>query len=220
MMRTHKTPLIVEVCTAEGLLAKFVKNNVILEEIQKSLDAYLETKRLAFARFYFLADEELLEILSQTRNPHTVQNHLRKCFDNMDRIIFTDEPESKNIIGMISSDKEEVPFSGTVVAEGNVEHWLTGIEEMMVKTLYDITKRAYELYPENALKRREWLFEQDLPAQPILTVDQIMWTFCSTEAIMKIQSGANKNGLKDYLEFIKLQISDMVEIVRGELNGW
>jgi hypothetical protein len=47
-----------------------------------------------------------------------------------------------------------------------------------------------------------------------------MWTFCSTEAIMKIQNGTNKNGLKDYLEFIKLQINDMVEIVRGELNGW
>jgi hypothetical protein len=33
MLRTHKTPLIIEVCTAEGLLQKFVKNNAILEEI-------------------------------------------------------------------------------------------------------------------------------------------------------------------------------------------
>jgi dynein heavy chain len=89
----------------------------------------------------------------------------------MDKIIFTEEPDSNTIIGMISGEKEEVPFSGAVIAEGNVEHWLTGIEEMMVKTLYDITKRAYDVYPENALKRREWLFEQELPAQPILTVD-------------------------------------------------
>ena len=218
MMRTHKTPLIVEICTTEGLLQKFVKNNQTLDEIQKSLDAYLETKRLAFARFYFLADEELLEILSQTRNPHTVQVHLRKCFDNMDKIIFTDEPGSKTIVGMISGEQEKVPFSGNVMAEGNVEHWLTSIEDMMIKTLYDETKRAKEIYPDNALKRRNWFFEQKLPAQPKLTVDQIMWTYCSTEAVLKVENGENRNGVKDYYEFMLMQIGDMVEIVRGDLD--
>ena len=33
MMRTHKTQLIVELCTTEGLLTKFQKNNAILEEV-------------------------------------------------------------------------------------------------------------------------------------------------------------------------------------------
>jgi dynein heavy chain len=60
----------------DGLLANLNGMNVVLEQIQKSLDMYLETKRQVFPRFYFVSNDDLLEILGQSRNPQAVQVRL------------------------------------------------------------------------------------------------------------------------------------------------
>jgi len=83
---------------------------------------------------------------------------MNKCFDAIKKIMFTEEKNSKEIVGMVSPEGEIVKFSSSVHATGQVEHWLGRIEYMMAQSLYDITRNAIKIYPENALLRDEWLF--------------------------------------------------------------
>jgi len=214
MRKTHDNPNVINAACAQGVLETLAECNKLLEEVQKSLEEYLETKRVAFPRFYFLSNDELLEILSQTRDPKAVQPHLRKCFDNIMQLVFTADSEENEITGMVSAEKEVVPFSSPVFGKGNVENWLLDIEAMMRQTLYDSTKGCLQAYGEE--KREQWFFEW--PAQMVLTVEQIIWTSAVEEALEGIRGGTNKNAMQDFRAFSVAQLDRMVALVRGQLT--
>lgn len=71
-----------------NLAAAIQKRFVIMEGVNKELSAYLQAKRMSFSRFFFLADEELLQILAQTKNVEMVQDHIQKCFEGIKSLTF------------------------------------------------------------------------------------------------------------------------------------
>ncbi len=59
-----------------------------MDEVQKSLSEYLESKRSDFPRFYFLSDDELIEIISKTQDPTLIIKYINKCFEGISSITF------------------------------------------------------------------------------------------------------------------------------------
>ena len=90
----------------------FLLNSIFKGFIIFPSQDYLETKRLVFARFYFLSNDELLDILANSKNATHIQRYLPKCFFNVFQLKFDSSQRSPlPIHGMISEEGEYVEFN-------------------------------------------------------------------------------------------------------------
>ncbi|KAM6121199.1 LOW QUALITY PROTEIN: dynein axonemal heavy chain 12 [Pterocles gutturalis] len=204
-----KDPKVLVATSVVGLLEKLQNSNELLDKIMKGLNAYLEKKRLFFPRFFFLSNDEMLEILSETKDPLKVQPHLMKCFEGIAKLHFLPNLDIK---AMYSSEGEHVELISTIStseARGAVEKWLIQVEDIMLKTIRDVIDRSRMAYLET--ERKRWVLEW--PGQVVLCVSQMFWT---SEVHEVLCSGPK--GLEDYYDKLQLQLNDIVELVRGKLS--
>ena len=94
---------------------------------------YLERKRDRFARYYFLSNDELLEILSKTKDPSAVQPFLKTVFEAINKLDITAE---KKFLAMFSAEEERVEFIKPIdPVNKNVEDWMGEVEDNMISSI-------------------------------------------------------------------------------------
>ncbi|XP_030057583.1 dynein axonemal heavy chain 11 [Microcaecilia unicolor] len=217
MFETAETKNVLEATNRPNLYEKLETLQQRLFLCEKALAEYLETKRLAFPRFYFISSADLLDILSKGTHPEKVTRHLVKLFDNIADLRFQEnsqEETTKVALGMYSKEKEYVPFQANFRCFGQVERWLKGLEEAMCETVRHHISEAVATYEEK--NREHWIF--DYPAQVALTGSQIWWTTDVGIAFERLEEGF-ESALKDYNKKQIAQLNTLITMLLGELTA-
>jgi dynein heavy chain len=211
MRSTSERPDALEAATRPSLLADLRSWNERLERLQKDLEEYLDRKRKLFGRFFFLSNEELLTILSNSQKPDSIQPHLRNMFENIYLIKFSsDKPE--DVEEMISIEGEAVNLGKNLKARGNVEEWLGNLDISMQKSIKREMKNGYIKFATKA--RKSWVLKH--PAQIVSTISMVMWSFSTEEAIANYE--ANNDAVYEWYDACVSNLNELTTVVRSKLT--
>lgn len=212
-----RNPIAKRSCLVDGLITIINNMDNGLETIQKSLDQYLETKRMVFPRFYFVSDDDLLEILGQSKDPMAVQKHVKKCFEGIKSLKMNPPAgpiRTFEAVLMHSPDGESAPFAENVPIEGAVEVWLLLVERMMRRGINKLLKESIIGFKGG--KKEKWV--KDTIGQLLITTGSIMWTTDCTKALIAI-AGGSKGALKQQKKKQVSYLAKLTAVIRGPLSS-
>ncbi|ALC45571.1 CG41497 [Drosophila busckii] len=202
----------------EDVLATLLELQQRLAVCEKALNDYLETKRLAFPRFYFISSADLLDILSNGNNPQVINRHLIKLFDSILRLQY--ETNTTHALGMHSKENDEyVAFASSleqypyIDCSGRVELWLRAIIQQMRSTLHELFRRALCAFADKS--RDLWLY--DWPAQVALCCSQISWTADVNRSFAHMEEGY-EGAMKELHKRQIAQLNALINLLLGELS--
>ncbi|KAH8358423.1 hypothetical protein KR093_000053 [Drosophila rubida] len=216
MVDCAKNPLVVPFCAVPGRLVEIQGLGLGLENCQKSLNEYLDSKRRIFPRFYFISTDELLSILGSSE-PSAVQNHIIKMYDNVKSLRLVKEGNLTVVTAMISSEGEVMEFRNIIRAQGRVEHWMNDVLDEMRRANRYISKTCiYDFGTDLVISRPDWLMNYQ--GMVGLAASQVWWTAEVEEAFDQAQNHGNMRAMKDFLGKSNHQIEELVLKVRSNLS--
>ena len=185
-----------------GVHEMWIRHKDTLSEIQKELEKYLEEKRNDFPRFYFLSNDELIEILAKANEIDSIQRNIKKCFESVSRLNF--QEDSRYIESVMSLEGENFKLTKTNInAKGEIENWLKMLEGTMDESLRKYMARGMLDY--EATKDRVDFIKTHL-SQVSLIVCQVFWSMDTENCL--------ENNLDDYFRIMLKQLSELTALIR------
>ena len=226
MRRISSRPYAMEALNIENLQRTLERLQNLMVVIQKALGAYLEKQRNDFSRFYFLGDDDLLEIIGNASEPGKVLPHLGKMFASiatLNSLPCEDEGVLAKFDAMLSKDGEKVMLHSPIVVTDkmNVKEWLKKLENDMKITLATLLHSAVgevqstqtsTTSPEGKADFVNWATKY--PAQVMILASQVDWSM-SMDAALRGENSAED--LQTVLNAINGKLEVMAETVLLDL---
>ena len=219
MKKVYKSPFVVDVMNIPGIQKSLERLADLLNKIQKALGEYLERERASFPRFYFVGDEDLLEIIGNSKEILRIMKHLKKMFAGISTINLDDELTM--IRGMASREGEEVMFKDPILLKDypKINDWLSKLEaEMRVslaQLLCDAVAELQAFYGTGGSLPQDqfiaWL--EKFPAQLVTLAIQVAWTTSIEAALQKSES------LEGPLDTVRQGLDLLADVVLTELSA-
>ncbi|XP_050037127.2 dynein heavy chain, cytoplasmic isoform X2 [Dermacentor andersoni] len=216
MKKVSKSPLVLDVLNIQGVQRSLERLADLLGKIQKALGEYLERERSSFPRFYFVGDEDLLEIIGNSKNIPRLQKHFKKMFAGVAAIVLNED--NTLVTGLSSKEGEEMVFSTPVsIAENpKINEWLTLVEKEMRVTL---AKRLASAVAESApfkqgtIKQEEYMAWTDrYQSQIVVLAAQISWSE-DVEAALQTMEKAGPDASSQPLEAVLQSVEQTLNVL-------
>lgn len=126
MLDVFQNPRVLDACT-DDRKAELEEMYKHIEECEKKLNLYLEEKKKAFARFYFVSNQTLIDILSNGKDIRKIsEDYLCEFFDGVKKVLIENNNDGKGdgAVGMIAKDGERVNFKSPFHMQDEIEIWL------------------------------------------------------------------------------------------------
>ncbi|CCG82670.1 Dynein heavy chain [Taphrina deformans PYCC 5710] len=192
MKRVYKSSLVFDVINISGIQKSVERLKDMLEKIQRALGEYLEQERAHFPRFYFLGDEDLLDIIGSGSDIINIQKHLGKMFAGISSLILEDKEQSM-LLGVASKEHEHVLLTQSIsLAQfSRVKDLLRELESQVKLTLSQALSQAITVYQQLFGQEQDELeiaseilsLVQGFPVQILVLASQCVWTSLSEEAL-------------------------------------
>ena len=192
-------------CNKENLTEIIKVSNNLLEEVERGLNDYIDKKKTIFPRFYFISQEDLIEIISQTKDLNKIKDNLKKIFDNIHYIELKDD---RLITKILSQLQESITLKESILIQGkNVEIWMLDLEEKMFETVRVCFERAVESHA--TLAKIDWVFAHS--GQSVVHSQQVFWT-------NGVEVALANTSLESYIVECQERINFLVGLMRGALS--
>jgi dynein heavy chain 1, cytosolic len=179
-------------------------------------------------RFYFVNNDDLVEIIGNSNEPTKIVSHLGKMFAAITSIEMsggstgnegdTVTPTIGTAGAMCSKEGEVVSFLQAVDLSLGVKNWLSALEDQMAVTLEDLLEKAIaDMLPSTVNTQEDLLSWIGMyPAQVVVLSSQLSWSQSSERALGESSEGKGE-GLSAVVTSLENRLKALSEIVLQDL---